>query len=306
MKRSLICIFAALAGAAGADLPPLHVSQPRTYAVDTAIASPCAIKSAADLASLTNGPMKAAWRAGDTVMLSRRGGPSMAIVSNAAARGAAHLPPIVVGGTWTLTSSTQGDFLFAVRDSLFRPVSGGTETAPARIADADELLDAADGGENLDGCVFVIDDPGLTTGNLAIPSGYCIEPLAPAAAVADAGTTGLWRIAASADGCLSKWAAAHFAADTLKSGPDRKLRIRTARGIAYPAESWTAAIGAAASIAVTSPDGVTAEYPSLSSSGFVPFLPTLDGVWTIVLEAAGETMTSHVTVVQPGLRIIMR
>ena len=300
MRLQFVGILAVVA--AGATLPlmadtPLTESAAFTYAADTR-PSPRTVKTAAELAEITGGTFKVAWRSGETVRVSAPDGTASTLVSDASAAGTATLA-LDAGGVWTLERSGQGMSHDAseitVRRSLYGTLGNGTAASPAKLVDGDELRDyGAD--ENY---VFALDGAEGLLSRLVIPSGCRME---------EAGD-GVWRLVSSADGSQYAWAEIVYPADAAQEGPNRKLKKREAPPVAYSGDDWAGDLSKAATVTFTPPEGSGLEATTWNRTGegAESFTFNAKGVWMVTLTFADSTTrTALIDMQTSGLLIVVR
>lgn len=288
---ALSAAFAPLSAAA--DTPEAETAAPFVLAVDTT-GGPYAITSSADYARVAALPCLS----GETVTATPSGGAAAAV-------GTAGTEPDTVawtptaGGLWTLANSRQGSAQFTVRHSIFGTLGAGTLADPAKIVDAAELCDYAAAGSLGDGYVFTLcADEGLF-GRLVNPDGYSLDVL----------DGGLYRLETSPDGCVNVSTVYACDADTVLPGPDRKLKEKRAKFVAYSGDDWAGDLSKAATLTFTPPYGGAAQTPTLDPAGTGAKLFNFNkaGDWTVTLTFAdGTTRTATVSIEKAGLMLIVR
>jgi len=112
---------------------------------------------------------------------------------------------------------------------------------------------------------------------------------------------GVWRLVFSTDGSLYSWAEIVYAADSVKDGPDRKLKKREAPPVAYSGDDWVGNLSKAATVTFTPPEGSGLEatmWDDLSGgNGARAFTFNAKGVWTVTLTFAnGATRTAQIDI----------
>ena len=258
-------LFSAIAAAVGlcavADTP-VATSADCAYALDTEGGWPRSIKTAADVAAL---PL-AVYRAKDSLVTTA---PDGTTTTTAKASDCAEALPINDGGLWTFANPQQkGEASFIVRHSIYGTLGEGTLASPAKLVDADELVDLEDAGTAGAGYCFTLLGGVSLLSALSVPSGFAL------AEVAD----GLWRMDASAEGCRYTSAAVAYPIDSKQSGPNRRTNKKGALPIAYSGDNWQWNASKSATLTITTPDGDSATL-SRSGTGVEPFVFDKLGRW---------------------------
>ena len=202
-------LFSAIAAAAGlcavADTP-VATSADCAYALDTEGGWPRSIKTAADVAAL---PL-AVSRAKDSLVTTA---PDGTTATTTKASDCAEALPINDGGLWTFSNPRQkGTVSFVVRHSIYGTLGEGTLASPAKLVDADELVDLEEAGTAGDGYCFTLPNGDSLLSALSVPSGFALAEAAD----------GIWRMDASAQGCRYTSAAVAYPIDSKQSGPNRR------------------------------------------------------------------------------------
>ena len=270
---------------------PLAESAALTYAAD-ATPSPRAVKTSAELAEITGGMWKVAWRVGETVKVSAPDGSVTTLASDAATAGTATLA-LGAAGCWTLTRTGQGMLHdvaeITVRHSLDGTLGDGTEASPARLVDGDELRDYG-AGENY---VFTLENVDGLLSRLALPSGFRLE---------EAGD-GVWKLVVSTDGSQYSWAEIAYPVDSEQAGPDRKTICKGSLPVAYSGDDWLGDAAKAATVVFTSPNGAVTTL-NLTGTGAQSFKFDSSGKWTVTLTMADGSTRTAVISVRGGFMII--
>ena len=297
-EKSRLILAAALASAAAfpsallADVGTLvaETPSPCVYAADTR-PSPRAITAAEEFAAITGGTKKSSWRQGETVTLTAPDGTETTL-ANAAATSWSGALPFDAGGLWSASNSRQGSASFIVRHSFFGTLGDGTAASPAKLVDADELLDYHAG----DGYVFTltINEDALLDA-LKLPAGCGM-------AKADGDT---WRLMSSPDGLVFSGEAMSYAADSRLPGPDRKLKKGNATSVAYSCDNWARAFENASSLTVTTPSGAATVHAPIGT-GVLPVRFNEAGTWTVSLQDAARTLLANITVNDAGFILFVR
>lgn len=281
MKTHLaLLMMPLLAGAAFADGEPLAVTASDfQYALDSV--SPVAVKAAADMPATL-------WRASDDVVEVVAPDGTSDTVS-----GDTWSP--TAGGLWTLRRKGQGlaqdTAFFTARHGLFGTQGAGTAASPAKIVDADELVDLNAG----DGYVFALEGADGLLADLRLPAGGQLD---------DAGN-GLWRLATLPAGCLYVGSAVAYALDSVQPGPDRKARTHDTLGFSYTGDNWSRTTSAASTLTFVAPSGAS-EVRNLTGTGIASVRLREPGLWRVSLAYAGATLASEISVAADGTAIIMR
>lgn len=281
MKTHLaLLMMPLLAGTAFADGEPLATTASDfQYALDTV--SPVAVKAAADMPATL-------WRAsGDAVDVVAPNGTSDTVSGDTWSPTA--------GGLWTLRRKGQGlaqdTALFTARHGLFGTQGAGTAASPAKIVDADELVDLNAGG----GYVFALEGSDSLLGVLRLPASTQL----------DAVDGGLWRLVTLPAGCLYLGPAIAYSTDSKLPGPNRKARTRETLGFAYTGDSWSRTTAAASTLTFVTPSGAS-EVRNLTGTGIFPLRLREAGLWHVTLAYAGKTLDSEINVAADGTTVIMQ
>jgi hypothetical protein len=297
MKISGILLAVAAGFTAGAQEEPIAVSaEPFVFAVDTCF-QPRHVRTADELADYTseNGLWRTGWGVADTVALIAPDGKRRPLVSSADKAGAAAIP-VTSGGIWTLESAAYGSFAFTVRQGVFGETDDGTAQKPARIVDADEIIDRAAAGTLADDWYFVPAGFDGLLSSISIPSGYYVEAVG----------SGIWHLVKNEEGCLFKGGEIAFVADSRGSGPDRRVASREMPEISYSGDGWLFGAQAASTLALTSPAGAVTT-TALTGTGGLAVEMNESGWWTVVLTAQdGRTWTSRIFATYPSFILYIR
>ena len=293
-EKSRLILAAALASAAAfpsallADVGTLvaETTSPCVYAADSR-PSPRVIMTAEEFAAITNGTKKASWRQGEAVTLTAPDGTETTLATAAATSWSGVLP-LDAGGLWNAANSKQGSASFTVRHSLVGTLGDGTAASPAKLVDADELLDYNAG----DGYVFTLTWDALIDA-LKLPAGCGMEK-------ADGGA---WRLVSSPDGLVFSGGALAYAADSQFPGPDRKLKKGESRLVAYSCDNWVRTSTTASTLTVTTPSGDEMAHDPLPGTGALPVLFNEAGTWTISLQ---NELLANITVNDAGFILFVR
>lgn len=265
--------FAVVAGLCAVADTPVATSADCAYALDTAGGWPRAIKTAAGMAALPS----AVYRTGDTLVTTA---PDGTTTTTAKASDCAEALPINAGGLWTFANPRQkGEASFIVRHSIYGTLGEGTLASPAKLVDADELVDLEEAGTAGDGYHFTLLGGDSLLSALSVPSGFAI------AEVAD----GLWRMDASAEGCRYTSAAVAYPIDSKQTGPNRRTNTREALPIAYSGDNWHWNASQSATLTITPPEGDTATFPR-TGTGVEPFVFDKLGRWGVRLTMENGTV----------------
>ena len=281
MRYAIIAAALAFGGALSADETPEAVSGTCSYALDTT-GDAVAIK--------TNGDMPVSlWRStGDTVTAVDASQSQSTVVSTSWTPSS--------GGLWTLRRKTQlplaEEVTATVRHSLTGTQGAGTAASPAKIVDAEELVDEEAGA----GYVFSLEGPAGLLAALDLPAGCGVE----------SADDGLWRLFSSSDGCLYRWGVAAYPLDALAMGPDRKLGIRDIMPVAYSGDNWIGDVAAASTVTFISPDGTTTPVAKTGTGADAEFRLDKPGRWTIRLSVGGVTKGEASIAVTGGFTLIVR
>lgn len=288
--------FAAIAVAAGVsrgDETPIAVSEGLEFAIETmqeASPSPRFIKTAAELTEITGGTWKFGWGKGDIVQIGKPDGSALPLADGTAAGSAALA--VDMGGCWTAKSAFYGDVAFYIRNSLCGTLGDGTEASPAKLVDAQELIDYNAPA----GYVFTLNGVDSLLSDIETPAGLKLV---------DDGS-GVYRLASAPDGCLYSWAELEFPVDSVRDGPDRTAGKRDVLPIAYSGDDWAMDVSAAATVTFTSPTGESSVL-DLSGTGSTRFVFNKSGLWTVSLEMVdGTTRVAHLDLEQAGFVLSFR
>lgn len=289
-SHSALCIaFAALAANAATLLKTSDAA--RTFRMDTTGPS-YAVTTEAGLSALW--PLT--YRAGDSIAETAPDGAETALVADAASGGTRAWTPSY-GGTWTLVNDVEGEAVFRVWHSIFGLDGAGTAANPAKVVDAgDFAATLALAGNDKDGFTFALDGV-ASTASFAVPAGYAVESLGE----------GVYRLAATSDGRLVSSAPDAFPMDTLRPGPDRKLRTKAeVLPFAYSGDLWAGTNATAASTLSYSGPAGFADTASRTGTGAMSFALPHSGSWLVTLTPAeGEPLVAHIDIVT-GTFMLMR
>lgn len=281
MKTHLALLMAPLlAGAALADGEPLAVTASDfQYALDSV--SPVAVKAAADMPATL-------WRASDdAVEVVAPDGTSDTISGDTWSPTA--------GGLWTLHRKGQGlaedTALFTARHGLFGTQGAGTAASPAKIVDADELVDLNAGG----GYVFALEGFDGLLGALRLPPSTQL----------DAAGGGLWRLVTLPAGCLYLGPAIAYSIDSKLPGPNRTAQTRETLRFAYTGDNWSRTTAAASTLTFVSPSGVTS-VRNLAGTSVESTRLREPGLWHVTLAYAGTTLVSEINVIADATTLLLR
>lgn len=287
-----LAVVAMAAPPAQADTPVAETASPCVYAADTR-PSPRAITTAAELNAITTGTKKSSWRQGETVTLTAPDGTAATLANSESASWSGALP-FNAGGLWMAQNSRQGSASFTLRHSFFGTLGDGTAASPAKLVDAEELVDYP----VADGYVFTLtlDEEALLDA-LKVPAGFGLER-------ADGGA---WRLVSSPEGLVfASGDTTAFSAESRLPGPDRKLHKRDAMPVAYSCDNWARAFETACDLAVTPPSGATTAYARTGTGSIPPMRFNAAGYWTIALTAGGNTLSSTIFVPEDRTLMILR
>lgn len=291
MIFTIAAIVAVAALPANADTLVAETASPCVYTADTR-PSPRAITTVEELTAITTGTKASSWRRGETVTLTAPDGTKTTLANAESASWSGALP-FDAGGLWTAQNSRQGSASFTLRHSFFGTLGDGTAASPAKLVDADELVDYS----VADGYVFAltIDESSLLAA-LKVPTGFGIAKM----------DGGRWRLVYSPDGLVfDSGVTLSYVADSRLPGPDRKLYAHDAMSVAYSCDNWMRASQSASSLTLTRPSGA-ASASSPVGTGVVPLSFDEPGDWTISLVAGGRSLISTVTVRPAGFFLIVR
>ena len=277
--------------AAVADDAPIASSDAFTYAADT-VSDSRSVKTADDLAEFTSGVWRAGWGAGETVVLTAPDGTRTALASAAPSSGATVLE-LDAGGAWTLAKGSE-TFTITVRHSIYGTNGDGTEASPAKVVDADELVDLAAASALFDGWHFVLDGADGLLGDLAAPPEHFIVEVGD----------GLYKLVSG--GMIYEGDAVGYASDGRTDGPDRRISMRDVLDVAFSGDGWVGDPEAGSTLSVTSPSGAKTEY-EMAGTGATTIEMKERGDWALVLTLEdGRTWRSTVRVFQGGFFMTIR
>lgn len=276
MKISNVCVAFALSVAplaALADGEPLDTAV-FTFAADTTGAAP-SVKSASGI------PVSLSCPKGHVVTAVAPDGTTSEL---SGANGLCQWSPDV-GGVWTLVDTVAGGVAFAVRYSAVGTQGDGTAGDPAKIGDAEELVDLVAESSFTNGYVFTMCG-GLSVGDIVWPSGFAVV----------SADNGVWTLEESDGGMLYGSVPASFLADTKKSGPNRSVTdVALLPPFAYSGDGWGGSDTAAATLTFRSPDGVVANEQEFAGWGALDYRLPDGGTWTVTLTMAdGSTLVSSI------------
>lgn len=283
--RHFLWLVAGISLVLNAD-EPLNTSTNVVAAIDTS-GSPYAVLSANEGAAVT-------YRKGETVSVISPEGSVSPLVENPSGSGVAAWIPDA-GGIYVLTNSNSGIAVFSVRYSDFGTQGAGTEIDPVKIMDNEEISDLVDAGTLSDGMLFALCGPAVSVGVSSSPQGYAV--------LAEDGD--LYRIVAATDGVLYSGRAVASVMETVRPGPDRRIKLRDALAVAYSGDAWIGNSTAPSTLKIESPSGVVTEEQH-EGSGVVPFTPAEKGVWKVTLSAGDSVMTACLSVVPRQFAILIR
>ena len=233
------------------------------------------------------------WRKGETVVQISPGGVESPLVEAAAEPGSANVA-IDAAGLWMLRNSRQGTVEVTVRHSIYGTQGAGTAESPASIVDAGELADLHSAGTAGDGYVFTLAGAGSLFATLVRPEGFRLEEL----------EGGLWRMVASDDGSVYRWAGSvAYRLDTVLPGPNR-ITKKNGMPISYTGDNWVGDRRAGSVLTLTSPSGDAAVH-ALSGTGAQPVVFGEGGDWLVTLDFGGRTLSASIFV-QSTMAIIIR
>ena len=287
MKMSNVCAAFALGVAplaALADSEPLDTAT-FTFAADTTGAAP-SVKSASGI------PVSLSCPKGHVVTAVAPDGTASEL---SGVNGLCQWSPDA-GGVWTLVDTVAGGVAFAVRYSAVGTQGDGTAGDPAKIGDAEELVDLVAESSFTSGYVFTMCG-GLSVGDIEWPSGFAVV----------AAGDGAWTLVESEGGMLYGSVPVSFLADTKKSGPDRSVTdAALLPPFAYSGDGWCGSETAAATLTFRSPDGVVANEQEFAGWGTLDYRLPNGGTWTVTLTMAdGSTLVSRIGYLN-GLILLFR
>ena len=263
----------------------------RTFQMDTTGPS-YAVTTAAELTALW--PLT--YHAGDSIAETAPSGAETPLVTEAASGGTRAWSPSS-GGVWTLVNDAEGEAVFRVWHSAFGLNGAGTAANPAKVVDAgdfDATLALAGGARS--GFTFELD--GISSVNsFSCPSGYAFAPQGG----------GVYQLIAVGPGLLCLSAATKYPMDTVKPGPDRKLKVKgDALPFAYSGDAWARTNATATSTLTFAPQSGAATTTNCVGTGAADYALPHGGTWFVTLVPAnGETLVSRIDIVS-GTIIIVR
>lgn len=283
--KTLFGAFALVAGtvlggtAWAVDTPLGETASPFLYTLDSV--RPVAEKDASDLTVTL-------WREeGDKVVAMAPDGTEREVVST--------IWTPTAGGLWTLRRTGRGGSydtaLFTVRYGLFGTQGAGTEASPAKIVDADELIDDEAGA----GYVFTLVGADDLLAALRVPDGLQLAPSG----------NGLWRLVRAVPGWLAECLPINYALDSEAEGPNRRTMTSQVHGIAYTGDSWEGNASASSTLTFVSPSGETS-VRNLAGTGVDPMRFRQAGFWHVTLAYAGATLDAEITVLPDATAVFIR
>ena len=230
------------------------------------------------------------YRKGESVTATAPNGTATTLVTEAASGGTLSWTPTAGGGAWTLANDGEGEAVFRVWHSIYGLPSGaGTTAKPAKVVDAgdfDATLALAGGARS--GFTFELD--GISSVNsFSCPSGYAFAPQGE----------GVYQLIAAGPGLLCLSAASKYPMDTVKPGPDRKLKVKgDALPFAYSGDAWARTSATAASTLTFAPQSGAAATTNCVGTGAADYALPHGGTWFVTLApATGETLVSRIDIV---------
>ena len=289
----ILCIASAVATATANAATLLTSSAALPYRMDTT-GPEYAIATEAERTSLW--PLT--YRAGESVTATAPDGTATSLVTDAASGGTLSWTPTAGGGAWTLANDGEGEAAFRVWHSIYGlPSDAGTTATPAKVVDAgdfDATLALAGGARS--GFTFELD--GISSvDSFSCPSGYAFAPQGG----------GVYQLMAAGPNLLCLSAASKFPMDTVKPGPDRKLKEKgDALPFAYSGDAWARTNATATSSLTFSPQTGAATTMDCVGTGVAEYALPHGGTWFVTLDSAsGETLVSRIDI-ESGTTIIVR
>ena len=238
------------------------------------------------------------YRKGESVTATTPNGTATPLVTSAASDGTLPWSPAAGGGAWTLANDGEGEAVFRVWHSIYGLPSGaGTTAKPAQVVDAgdfDATLALAGGARS--GFTFELD--GISSVNsFSCPSGYAFAPQGG----------GVYQLITAGPGLLCLSAVSKYPMDTVKPGPDRKLKVKgDALPFAYSGDAWARTSVSAASMLTFAPQSGTAATTNCVGTGAADYALPHSGTWFVTLApATGETLVSRIDIVS-GTMLVFR
>lgn len=289
MRTRCAIIFAVAGSAVGTvcgDVEPLAVTETACSYTVYDSADSYAVKSAAEQTELASRSVTR--RAGETVTLTAPDGTVTTLVDGSSGATGTALPSLAAGGVWTLSNSRQGTVTFIVRRSLDGSLGDGTAASPAKLVDADELVDYSAAA----GYTFTADGQDSLLGKIKLPEGFAMEKV----------SDGVWRLVSSADGRQYTWAQITYRADSRLDGPDRRSGSDTVPPVAYSGDDWKGDASKASTLTFIAPDGAETTL-GRTGTGAESFAFNKTGHWTVTLAADGKTSTADIVIDIPFIII---
>lgn len=200
------------------------------------------------------------------------------------------------GGVWRLENAKEGSVTVNVRYSLFSEQIG-SEESPARFVDSAELTECiglAASGQKLDGYVFFVTD-NMLIDDLPLYHGFRIENVGD----------GQYRFSIASGNEVYVAEEEVFAVDSVKSGPDRRVRRGTFMNVSYSGDNWMRKSNVASALTLISPSGKISDFDCFGT-GAEPVTFNELGAWLLRLEVAGKTLEAEVNVIEPRFTVIIR
>ena len=238
------------------------------------------------------------YRKGESVTATAPNGTATPLVTSAASDGTLPWSPAAGGGAWTLANDGEGEAVFRVWHSIYGLPSGaGTTAKPAKVVDADDFeATLALAGGPRSGFTFALD--GISSVNsFSCPSGYAFAPQGD----------GVYQLIAAGPGLLCLSAASKYPMDTVKPGPDRKLKEKgDALPFAYSGDAFARTSANATSTLTFAPQTGSATTTNCVGTGVAEYALPHGGTWFVTLDSAsGETLVSRIDI-ESGTTIIVR
>ena len=263
----------------------LYTSTNAVARIDTS-GSPYAVVSADKGATVT-------YRKGESVSVILPDGSISKLVEEQAGSGVVAWMP-EAGGVYTLTNSVSGTAVFTVRHSDFGTQGVGTQEDPVKIMDDAEIADLAASGNLADGMFVFLCGPSVSIGGSSRPSGL---------SVLYAGER-LYRMLSDSTGKCYTGRSVSSVLETMRPGPDRRIKLRDALAIAYSGTMWLGNSAGSSVLAIESPSGSSTN--EFDDTGSIAFCPTETGTWKITLNVDGTVLTSNVSVVPRQFAVVIR